>query len=321
MDAASGLSAVIVNWNSGSCLARLLESMEPLGKKWARVVVVDNGSQDGSARTARGRDGVELVEAGENLGFAGAANRGIARVATSWVLLLNPDVTLRAEAVETLRREADDRPRCGIATGTLLSASGRTPQIRSLPGPWSLLRDAVFLDELLAAAGLDRRGVPEEDEPAANDSSLRAVEVEQPAAAFWMLRRRAWGGHRRVRRPVPSGLVRRCGLLPQAAVRRLGDPPFPPSPGRDPPGRVFPGPAGLRCFRGDLLQQHAPVFGQAPQVGLSARPAPDSPGRPGTPRRDRPMALGVQSEPKKPSVSDSSSWVNAPNRHQSKVRR
>ena len=192
MDAASGLSAVIVNWNSGSCLARLLESMEPVGKKWARVVVVDNGSQDGSARPARRRDGVELVEAGENLGFAGAANRGIARVATPWVLLLNPDITLRAEAVETLRREVDERPRCGIATGTLLSASGRTPQIRPLPGPWSLLRDAVFLDELLAAAGLDRGGVPEEDEPAANDSSLRAVEVEQPAAAFWMLRRRAW---------------------------------------------------------------------------------------------------------------------------------
>ena len=192
MDAASGLSAVIVNWNSGSCLAHLLESMEPLGKKWARVVVVDNGSQDGSARPARGRDGVELVEAGENLGFAGAANRGIARVATPWVLLLNPDITLRAEAVETLCHEVDERPRCGIATGTLLSASGRTPQIRPLPGPWSLLRDAVFLDELLAAAGLGRWGDLEGGEPAANDSSLRAVEVEQPAAAFWMLRRRAW---------------------------------------------------------------------------------------------------------------------------------
>ena len=192
MDAASGLSAVIVNWNSGSCLAHLLESMEPLGKNWTGVVVVDNGSQDGSSRPARGRDGVELVEAGENLGFAGAANRGIARVATPWVLLLNPDITLRAGAVDTLCREVGERPRCGIATGTLLSASGRTPQIRPLPRPWTLLRDAVFLDELLAAAGLDRRGDSAEDEPAANDSSLRAVEVEQPAAAFWMLRRRAW---------------------------------------------------------------------------------------------------------------------------------
>ena len=192
MDAASGLSAVIVNWNSGSCLEKLLESMEPLEKGWAQVVVVDNASEDGSAGPARGRDGVELVEAGENLGFAGAANRGIAQVSTPWVLLLNPDIILDAEAVETLWGEADERPRCGVATGTLLSGSGRTPQIRPLPGPWSLLRDAVFLDELLAAAGLDRRRDPEEDEPAVNDSSLRAVEVEQPAAALWMLRRQAW---------------------------------------------------------------------------------------------------------------------------------
>ena len=192
MDAASGLSAVIVNWNSGPCLAELLESMEPLGKGWARVVVVDNGSEDGSARPARGRDGVELVEAGENLGFAGAANRGIARVATPWVLLLNPDITLRPEAVQTLRHEVEEKPRCGIATGTLVNRSPRTPQIRPLPSPWSLLRDAVFLDELLALAGWDRRGVPDSAVPAPEGSFAQVANVEQPAAAFWMLRRRAW---------------------------------------------------------------------------------------------------------------------------------
>jgi GT2 family glycosyltransferase len=132
------------------------------------------------------------VEAGENLGFAGAANRGIARVSTPWVLLLNPDVTLHAKSVETLCHEVEERPRCGIATGTLLSLSPRTPQIRPLPNPWSLLRDAVFLDELLAFSGLDRRRDPGSAGPAGDGSSVQAVKVEQPAAAFWMLRRRAW---------------------------------------------------------------------------------------------------------------------------------
>lgn len=192
MSASLGLSAVIVNWNSGSCLEKLLESLQPLQKAMGRVVVVDNGSQDGSAGPARGRDGVELVEAGKNLGFAGGANRGIARTSTPWVLLLNPDVILCAESVETLLCEVDERPGCGIATGTLLSSSRRTPQIRPLPGPWSLLRDAVFLDELLALAGWDRRGDPDTAGPAWEGSSVQAVKVEQPAAAFWMLRRRAW---------------------------------------------------------------------------------------------------------------------------------
>ena len=187
MDASSGLSAVIVNWNSGSCLEQLLESMEPLEKGWAQVVVVDNASQDGSAGPARGREDVELVEGGGNLGFAGAANLGIARVSTPWVLLLNPDVTLHPESVETLCHEIEARPQCGIATGTLLSRSPRTPQIRPLPSPWSLLQDAVFLDELLQFAGLNRSsGLPGEGD------SEQAVKVEQPAAAFWMLRRRAW---------------------------------------------------------------------------------------------------------------------------------
>ena len=187
MDAALGLSAVVVNWNSGSCLEQLLESMEPLEKGWAQVVVVDNGSQDGSAGPARGRDGVQLVASAENLGFAGAANLGIDRASTPWVLLLNPDVTLHLEPVEALCHEIEARPHCGIAAGTLLSRSRRTPQIRPLPSPWSLLRDAVFLDELLALAGLDRSaGAPGEG------SSAQVVNVEQPAAAFWLLRRRAW---------------------------------------------------------------------------------------------------------------------------------
>ena len=192
MSASPGLSAVIVNWNSGTCLEKLLDSMEPLGEGWAQVVVVDNASRDESAGPARARPGVELVEAGENLGFAGAANRGIARVSTPWVLLLNPDITLCADSVKTLRHEADERSHCGIATGTLVSRSRRTPQIRPLPGPWSLLRDALFLDELLALVGSDRRGDPDSAGPASESPSLSAVKVEQPAAAFWMLRRRAW---------------------------------------------------------------------------------------------------------------------------------
>ena len=133
MSASLGLSTVVVNWNSGSCLGKLLESLELLRSEMDQVVVVDNASQDRSAGAARGREGVELVEAGENLGFAGAANRGIARVSTPWVLLLNPDVILCPDSVETLRHEVDERPRCGIATGTLIPSSGRTLQIRPFP--------------------------------------------------------------------------------------------------------------------------------------------------------------------------------------------
>ena len=192
MSASLGLSTVVVNWNSGSCLGKLLESLELLRSEMDQVVVVDNASQDGSAGAARGREGVELVEAGKNLGFAGAANRGIALVSAPWVLLLNPDVILSPESVEALRHEVDERPHCGIATGTLIPSSGRTMQIRPLPNPWSMLRDAVFLDELLALAGLDRREDPDSAGPARGGSSLQATNVEQPAAAFWMLRRQAW---------------------------------------------------------------------------------------------------------------------------------
>jgi N-acetylglucosaminyl-diphospho-decaprenol L-rhamnosyltransferase len=58
-------------------------------------VVVDNGSGDGSvARLRSAHPGVTLVEPGANLGYARAANRGIARTAAPFVAVCNPDLVV-----------------------------------------------------------------------------------------------------------------------------------------------------------------------------------------------------------------------------------
>ncbi|HVR77683.1 MAG TPA: glycosyltransferase family 2 protein [Acidimicrobiia bacterium] len=91
------VTAVVVNYRSGddleSCLTGLLEDDGPL----ARVVVVDNDSEDSSweiaKRYADDDERVEVVLSPENLGLAGAVNRVLADVSTPYVAVLNPDVT------------------------------------------------------------------------------------------------------------------------------------------------------------------------------------------------------------------------------------
>ncbi len=85
------VTVIIVNWNGGTflddCLARLMrQSLSP-----ARILVMDNGSTDGSAERAQQVPGVTVRMLGANLGFSAANNRALDECGTDLVALLNPD--------------------------------------------------------------------------------------------------------------------------------------------------------------------------------------------------------------------------------------
>lgn len=85
------VTVIIVNWNSGELLSRCLESVSEQSYVPARVVVVDNGSTDGSADVAENWAGITVVRLGTNRGFAAANNIAIHECDTELVALLNPD--------------------------------------------------------------------------------------------------------------------------------------------------------------------------------------------------------------------------------------
>lgn len=173
---------MIVNWNGGRWLARLLDSLLPLRTRLRAILVVDNQSADGSADEAAARSGVTLIRNPGNLGFAGAANLGIRSTAAPFVLLLNPDLEIFPDALPRLYEAAAADPRAAITCGVLVDEAGVPQsefQFRPLPTLGSVVRDAWFVDELEALLRLPRhRNVP--------------ADLLQPAAAFWLMRREAW---------------------------------------------------------------------------------------------------------------------------------
>lgn len=179
------LGVVVVNWNSGRYLARLLNSLEPLFPDFRSVIVVDNASVDGSAEATSRYPNVVLARLETNRGFAAAANHGIASSDSKYVLLLNPDMEIRAEIVRELYRRAEENPGIAIACGRLVNPNGSsqdTFQLRPLPGFWNVISDVLFLDEIVKRGAKSR--LPEADKS--------GVRVDQPAAACWLLRREAW---------------------------------------------------------------------------------------------------------------------------------
>src|SRR6185369_12907175 len=97
------LSVVIVNWNSRDDLAECLDSMRAQTYRDLEVIVVDNGSEDGSVAMMKERYAeFKLLDEGENLGFAEGCNRGIAVTTGEWVAMLNNDAVAEPRWAETL---------------------------------------------------------------------------------------------------------------------------------------------------------------------------------------------------------------------------
>ena len=89
--------------------------------------MVDNGSTDGSAAAVEGLPKVEMVYAGENLGFAAACNLGASRVSTPYILFLNPDTRVETDSltVPLAFMEQPENAGVGICGIQLVDEQGR----------------------------------------------------------------------------------------------------------------------------------------------------------------------------------------------------
>ncbi|MBM4128364.1 MAG: glycosyltransferase family 2 protein, partial [Nitrospira sp.] len=98
------VTIIIVNWNAGSLLADCLLSIAQFGGNHvAKVVVIDNGSTDGSVEAIErlGIPTLEIIRNRENAGFASACNQGAKLAATPHLLFLNPDARLLDSTLAT----------------------------------------------------------------------------------------------------------------------------------------------------------------------------------------------------------------------------
>ena len=98
-------SLVIPNWNGRDLLERFLPSWEAAiaGHPGSEIVIVDNGSTDGSAAWIRANyPDVKLLALDENLGFGGGSNAGFRAARNDIVVLLNSDMRVEPDFLAPL---------------------------------------------------------------------------------------------------------------------------------------------------------------------------------------------------------------------------
>ena len=149
-----GVAVALANWNGMQYIGRCLDSVFAQTCAPREVVIVDNGSTDGSAEwVAEHYDAVLLQRNETNLGFASGYNQAIAACSQPFVLILNIDVFLAPDFIERTLGDLVAHPQVGAVTGRvyqqatdewLNSGFFLRPQIRTEHSANLEVAEAVF---------------------------------------------------------------------------------------------------------------------------------------------------------------------------------
>ncbi len=182
------VTIIIVNYNTRELLLECINSVIDSSEEMRiEIIVVDNDSKDGSAEAVRGAfPEVVLLANSTNLGFGAACNQAIKTARSPFVLLLNSDARLTAEALKAVYDCMESEESCGAAGCKLVNAEGRqATNTRNFLTPFNQTLEQANLTSRLSSRYLRRSYSPKVD------GELKDRSVDWIDGACLMLRRAA----------------------------------------------------------------------------------------------------------------------------------
>lgn len=125
------LSVVIVTHDSREAVGATVQALIAQLRDGDELIVVDNASADGTPDAVRGlAPGAVVIEAGANLGFAAACNRGAGAASGELLCLLNPDAVPQAGWRDAIERPLTERRGWSAWQALVTADAGRTINTR-----------------------------------------------------------------------------------------------------------------------------------------------------------------------------------------------
>jgi GT2 family glycosyltransferase len=117
------ISVVVLNWNGNGFVTDCLKSLQAQTYHPLEMIVVDNGSTDGSdERIANEFPDVKLIKNGKNLGFGGGNNVGIKASQGRYIMILNNDTRLETRCIEEMKKAIERDDTYGACASRILLA-------------------------------------------------------------------------------------------------------------------------------------------------------------------------------------------------------
>jgi GT2 family glycosyltransferase len=113
------LAIILVNWNLKNDTIECIESLLNSGAAHRQIIIVDNGSMDGSAAAINERyhNSIMIIKLDENLGYAAGVNIGIKYALShdyNWILLLNNDTIVADDFIDSMYSGSQRVANCAI---------------------------------------------------------------------------------------------------------------------------------------------------------------------------------------------------------------
>jgi len=143
------LSVIILSYNSKKDLERLLPSVFSSRCVYVfEVIVVDNGSTDGTVERLQTTNYKLQTIQNANTGFASGNNLGIKQSSGKYVLLLNPDTKLEPDTFQVMLDFMEQHPEVGISGPKIVKPDGTLDLAarRRFPNPWNSFKRLFLLD-------------------------------------------------------------------------------------------------------------------------------------------------------------------------------
>lgn len=123
------VSVIILNWNGKHLIGDCIESVMKQNYPKIEIIVIDNGSTDGSVSYLKKNfSDTKLIANEENLGFAKAMNMGFKEAKGEYLIPLNNDVKLEPNFVEEMVFAAKE-PSVGLVSGKLIKAGSLQSEV------------------------------------------------------------------------------------------------------------------------------------------------------------------------------------------------
>jgi len=135
------LTIIIVTYNSEKYIKRCLESLKQYKKDMTKdIMIVDNNSSDNTLKIAKIFN-INIIKNKQNLGYAKAANIGIKKAGSRYILLINPDIYFEKDTIKDMLDFMKNNQDCDIQgpklfdeNKNLIFSCKRFPTIKAILG-------------------------------------------------------------------------------------------------------------------------------------------------------------------------------------------